>query len=154
VQSFVERPDAVRLRGLLKAGALWNTFVIAGSIRALLALYDRDTLASVTRLRSVLLERKRHTISSSTLAPVYQELPVVDFSRDLLAPQVQHLQVLHAPACGWNDLGTVPRVIEVLRQLPPEARRVEAATSPSATLSLAEQCGRIGRDKLLLAAQP
>jgi hypothetical protein len=40
-------------------------------------------------------------------------------------------------------------VIDVLRHLPPESRHVEAATLPSATLCLAEQCGKIGRDKLL-----
>jgi mannose-1-phosphate guanylyltransferase len=149
VQSFVERPDAVRVRGLLKAGALWNTFIIAGSVHALLALYTRDYLPSVMQLRSAMPDRKRPTIGSSALAPVFQALPTVDFSRDLLAPQVQHLQVLHAPDCGWNDLGTVPRVIDVLRHLPPESRHVEAATLPSATLCLAEQCGKIGRDKLL-----
>lgn len=149
VQSFVERPDAVRVRGLMKARALWNMFVLAGSVEALLVLFDQCHPASVARLRSALPDRKRYATGSAALAAVYQELPFVDFSRDILAPQVQRLQVLHAPACGWNDLGSVPRVIEVLRHLPPDGRRLGTSAAPAAALSLADQLGRLGRDKLL-----
>jgi mannose-1-phosphate guanylyltransferase len=148
VQRFVERPDAVRVRGLLKAGALWNSFIIAGSVAALLALYDRQHQDSVKRLRAVLPDRQRHTLCSTALSAVFQELPSVDFSRDLLAPQVQRLQVVHAPAFGWNDLGTVPRVIDLLHQLPPESRRPDTPNLPHATLSLAEQYAKLGRDQL------
>ena len=51
VVSFVEKPEADRAARLRKPGALWNMFVIAGSVRALLELYDSEHGASVDIMR-------------------------------------------------------------------------------------------------------
>jgi mannose-1-phosphate guanylyltransferase len=147
VLTFVERPDAVRVRGLIKAGALWNMFIIAGSVRALLDLYDHSHGSSVALLRSVVGGRRLRGIDSASLADIYQQLPSVDLSRDILEPQAEKLQVLGVPPCGWNDLGTTKRVVETLLQVPPELERFEGAPLPSAALSLADQYGRLNRDK-------
>ncbi len=145
VLSFVEKPDAVRIRGLIKAGALWNMFVIAGSVRALLDLYDASQGMSVALMRSLIGGRKFRAVDGAALAAVYERLPSVDFSRDLLAPQAAKLRVLGVPPCGWNDLGTPKRVVDTLREVPAEYERFEGAPLPSAALSLADQYGRMNR---------
>jgi mannose-1-phosphate guanylyltransferase len=147
VLSFVEKPDSARIGELLKAGALWNMFIIAGSVQALLALYERSHRSSVALMRAALGGKKMRGSDALSLAEVYQQLPRVDFSRDLLEPQATRLQVLGVPSCGWNDLGTPKRVIETLRTLLAEPKRVDAPPLSSAILSLADQCGRLAREK-------
>jgi mannose-1-phosphate guanylyltransferase len=146
VGSFVEKPDFARARSLLKAGALWNMFIIAGSVRALLALYDRTHAASVTLLRSAIGPKTPHAVDHDLLAAIYRRLPSLDFSRDVLEPQAAALQVLGMPACGWNDLHTPKRVADTLLQVPDELRRIDTLLLPSAALSLADQYGRLSRD--------
>src|SRR5450631_898234 len=143
VLSFVEKPDSVRVGELLKAGALWNMFIIAGSVQALLALYERSHQSSVALMRAAIGGGKSRATHAPSLAEVYQQLPTADFSRDLLEPQASRLQGLRVPSCGWNDLGTPKRVIETLRTLPVEPKRVDAPVLSSAILSLADQYGRL-----------
>jgi mannose-1-phosphate guanylyltransferase len=144
VLSFVEKPDAVRARSLIKRGALWNMFVIAGSVRALLDLYDASHGMSVALMRSLIGGRKLGAIDGAALAAVYQQLPSVDFSRDVLAPQAAKLRVLGVPPCGWNDLGTPKRVVETLREeVPAQYELLEGVRWPSAALSLADQYGKM-----------
>jgi mannose-1-phosphate guanylyltransferase len=142
VLSFVEKPDAVQARRLLAAGALWNMFIIAGSAGALLQLYALSHASSVALMRAAI--REMEMSDTAALASTYRELPAVDFSRDLLEPQANRLQVLRAPPCGWTDLGTPKQVIETLTQLQAETSRVPVAP-PCAALSLADQYGRLSR---------
>jgi hypothetical protein len=51
-------------------------------------------------------------------AQLYENLPTVDFSRDILAGEEPHLSVLSVPPCGWSDLGTPKRVAQVLYKVP------------------------------------
>ncbi|HLZ99934.1 MAG TPA: sugar phosphate nucleotidyltransferase [Steroidobacteraceae bacterium] len=146
VRSFVEKPDAARIVELLKAGALWNMFIIAGSVQALLALYDRSYRSSVALMRAAMDGKKSRGSDTPSLDEVYRQLAAADFSRDILEPQAQRLQVLGVPSCGWNDLGTPKRVIETLRTLPAEPRHVDAPPYSSAILSLADQYGRLARE--------
>ena len=145
VVSFVEKPEADRAARLRKLGALWNMFVIAGSVRALLELYDSEHGASVDIIRAAVNGALNHPIDESALAMAYQTLRSVDLSRDVLEPQATKLQVLRVPSCGWNDLSTPKRVIETLLDLPAESRRAEDAPLGYGALSLADQCGRLGR---------
>jgi len=142
----VERPDSSRLAELLKAGALWNMFIIAGCVQALLGLYERSHQSSVALMRAAVGGIKSRGPHAPSLAEVYQRLATVDFSRGLLEPQAPKLQVLCVPSCGWNDLGTPKRVIETLRTLPAESRRVDVPPISTAILSLADQYGRLTRE--------
>jgi mannose-1-phosphate guanylyltransferase len=147
VLSFVEKPDSVRARTLVRAGALWNMFVIAGSVRALLALYEPRHGESVAQMRAAISRKRPPSVDDASLAAAYRQLPRVDFSRDLLEPQSTSLQVLGVPPCGWNNLGTPKRVVETLLQLPAEFARAGVPPAPAAALSLADQYGRLSRDK-------
>jgi mannose-1-phosphate guanylyltransferase len=146
VRSFIEKPDFARARSLLKAGALWNMFIIAGSVRALLALYDRSHATSVALLRTAIGPKPRHAVDPELLSAVYRRLPYLDFSHHVLEPQAAGLQVLGMPPCGWNDLHTPKRVVDTLLQVPDEFRRIDTLLLPSAALCLADQYGRLSRD--------
>jgi mannose-1-phosphate guanylyltransferase len=147
VLRFVEKPDSSQLAELLKAGALWNMFVIAGSVQALLGLFERSHQSSLALMRDAVGGKNSRGPHTSSLAEVYDQLETVDLSRDLLEPQASRLRVLSVPSCGWNDLGTPKRVIETLRTLPAEPRRVDALPLSSAILSLADQYGKLTREK-------
>ncbi|HEY2678594.1 MAG TPA: sugar phosphate nucleotidyltransferase [Steroidobacteraceae bacterium] len=141
VISFVEKPDADRAARLLELGALWNMFIIAGSVGALLELYEAAHGASVDWMREAM--------GQPALTAAYGDLRMVDFSRDLLEPQASKVRVLRVPPCGWNDLGTPKRVIETLHDLPSGSRHVEEAPYASAKLSLADQYERLTRGRSL-----
>jgi len=132
---------------LLKAGALWNMFIIAGSVQALLGLFERSHQSSLALMREALGGRNSRGPHTPSLAAVYDRLETVDFSRDLLEPQAPRLRVLSVPSCGWNDLGTPKRVIETLRTLPAEPKRGDAPPLSIAILSLADQYGRLAREE-------
>jgi hypothetical protein len=50
-------------------------------------------------------------------AAVYARLPIIDFSRDVIAAQPERLSVLEAPAMGWTDLGRADRVLTLRSNL-------------------------------------
>ncbi len=116
VSRFVEKPAARLAAGLLAAGALWNSFIGAGSGQALSALFRASRYVSL-----------HHYLESSVLQPMgdreqlaqFGALPCVDFGRDVLQPASGSLRVLPVPPCGWTDLGTTQRVDRWLRRRVP-----------------------------------
>jgi hypothetical protein len=61
-------------------------------------------------------------------------LPVLDFSRTVVQGAESVLRVSTAPACGWTDLGTPRRVVQILQRLrrDPDARpRADAPPVPA-----------------------
>jgi mannose-1-phosphate guanylyltransferase len=130
VLRFVEKPTPVEAMALLEQGGLWNVFVLAASVRALLRLFAETlpgTLGAMSHLGG-------HAVEN-----MYRNLPTVDFSRDILQGREQCLQVVAVPQCGWTDLGTPPRIASTLQRL--EEVRVGPArrTNPSVHLNLAAQ---------------
>lgn len=116
VERFVEKPGAGRAGALLQQGALWNSFILAGTGRAFLNLYVRRQPALLELLAAV--QRLHPRVRSGALRQVYDELPQTDFSRDIVEGSEEHLRVIEVPPCGWTDLGTPGRVAECLRDGP------------------------------------
>ena len=97
-QSIREKPALPQARALLQSGCLWNTFVTIGSAATFLQLVCSEVpevVLSVTR-----------ALADNDLAPTYARLPIVDFSRDILAHQAKRLLVLRDSGSGWADLGS------------------------------------------------
>lgn len=107
VERFVEKPEPRLARELLAVGALWNTFVCAGSGQALLALYRES---QPRMLRGYLDFLAAHDADVMVGRAQFRALPCVDFSRDVLQSAAHRLRVLTVPPCGWTDLGTPRRV--------------------------------------------
>jgi len=121
VRRFVEKPGIEEARRLRSRGALWNTFLMAGSVAGFLRLYREHQpdlwAACVRHLLAPMHE-------SQNLTPLYNALVSRDFSRDLLQKAQKDLRVVRVPACGWSDLGTRERVIAWReRQDAPTGRR-------------------------------
>jgi mannose-1-phosphate guanylyltransferase len=117
VLRFVERPTIEKAGILLREGALWNTFILAGALRALLNLFEGHWLSTVAAMRQALELAQNGCIGPAALEFLYANLDSLDFSRDVLERHEQLLQVLRVPSCGWTDLGTPQRVEETIRSL-------------------------------------
>jgi hypothetical protein len=61
----------------------------------------------------------RHA-EGAELDELYQSLPDIDFSRDILEGNEAKLRVLTVPRCGWSDLGTLDRIALMVRHFEEE----------------------------------
>lgn len=138
VARFIEKPGYSVAREIIDAGGLWNTFIMAAAARTLLDLYLPRYAPLVMEMQVSLA--KGRTAGSPTgswpaLLSLYDRLPELDFSRDLLEGRAADLCVLRVPPCGWSDLGTPRRVGEIVKLLAAD----EAATRAAGHLNLAAQ---------------
>jgi len=139
VSRFVEKPAAAEARVLIQQGALWNAFIIAADAAALMRLFERRCPDIVAELRRLIQLTPLQDCRSGALAELYDELPDLDFSRDILQGQEQYLRVLAVPECGWSDLGTPDRVAAALRSLEDRTPAVAAIAKSRAAVNLAAQ---------------
>jgi len=108
VLAFEEKPDHLRARRLMAAGALWNGMLIAARTSALARLYRRR-LPELLRAGEA-LACPPGAGEGRGAATVFQTIPARDLSRDLLTPAVRRLRLVRVPPCGWTDLGTPARL--------------------------------------------
>jgi mannose-1-phosphate guanylyltransferase len=109
VNRFWEKPALPVACELLRRGCLWNTFVTVGRATTFLELLCAEVpevVLSVTR-----------ALSGGDVERTYEELPAVDFSRDILAHHVERLLLLRDSRSGWADLGSPSRVFEILANI-------------------------------------
>ncbi len=142
VARFVEKPSLIVANELIQAGGLWNAFIIVSTGAALLDLFCNRFPEIVGVLSAAIRSDKNKNSACTGVDEIYGSLPVVDFSRDILAEQLATLRVLPVPACGWSDLGTPERVAGALRR----ASRLETPADVQegfAYLSLAHQYERL-----------
>jgi mannose-1-phosphate guanylyltransferase len=137
VARFIEKPGYSVVREIMEAGGLCNTFIMVASARALLELYMPRYAPLVMEMQVSLA--KGRTAGSPTgswpaLLSLYDRLPELDFSRDLLEGRAADLCVQRVPPCGWSDLGTPRRVGEIVKLLTDEG-----AASRAGHLNLAAQ---------------
>jgi mannose-1-phosphate guanylyltransferase len=130
VLRFAEKPTPQTAREMIREGALWNTFILAGTVRALSNLFEGRFAGTITEMRRALDLARSVRVGPVALDLLYAELESHDFSRDVLEGHEQMLQVLRVPSCGWTDLGTPKRVEETVRGL--TRVRSPVATLPSA----------------------
>ncbi|MHB1872908.1 MAG: sugar phosphate nucleotidyltransferase [Steroidobacteraceae bacterium] len=140
VARFVEKPNLAETRELIRAGALWNAFIVVSSGVALLERFQARIGPIVSALQ-VALDCERDYPGCRALAAMYEALPSVDFSRDIVAGQEDAFRVLSVPKCGWSDLGTPKRVEQALRTGPRSGPSLRARGG--AFLSLAAQHHRL-----------
>jgi mannose-1-phosphate guanylyltransferase len=148
VARFVEKPDAACAAEIVAAGGLWNSFIIAASAHSLIDLF-LPRYASLVMEMQVILSRGFAADSSTAAWPaivdMYERLPHLDFSRDLLEGREERLRMVHVPACGWSDLGTPRRVGETLRRLRAGEHRRHNQSSRPPYIDLAAQHAQMER---------
>lgn len=112
VRRFEEKPRYEDARRLLASGGLWNSFVLIGTVETLIHLFANSLPDLYDSFED--LERSLGTsLEARTAAKTYHDIPSVDFSHSVLAPNPDSLSVLSMEDCGWTDMGTVPRVLEM-----------------------------------------
>jgi mannose-1-phosphate guanylyltransferase len=115
VVRFVEKPAPDVARDLFAKGtSLWNTSVVVARVEELLV---RFAIAQPD-LVDAFLEKWSSLGSPSeamALENLYQELPIVDFSRDVLQSRPAVLSVLSVHGVDWEDLGHPRGIIEARR---------------------------------------
>ena len=135
ISEFVEKPSAERAQQLIASGALWSAFIIAARCSTLLELYARCCPHIVRAMHRALHDE---TEPAARVAALYEALPTLDFSRDVLAlGDPRQFRVLPVGACGWSDLGTPERVGQTLSRLSRSHARCHSAAGTEAPANLA-----------------
>jgi mannose-1-phosphate guanylyltransferase len=142
---FIEKPPPHLASEIIGQGGLWNTFIMIASGQGLLDLFEQRYPKVVKELRSIVALLAWDLDVGAALSDLYEALPLIDFSRDVLEAFSSALGVVRVPACGWSDLGTPKRVAETLRRLGPHQLRSPQLSSASEPLNLAVQHAHLER---------
>jgi mannose-1-phosphate guanylyltransferase len=112
VRTFVDKPSRAEAERLIGRGALLNAFIMVARCDTLLGMYAQalpEVLQAMQRALDCRNDRRKE------LAELYQRLPVLEFSRQVLeAVDKQALRVIPVPECGWINLNTPHRLAEAL----------------------------------------
>jgi mannose-1-phosphate guanylyltransferase len=140
---FVEKPDLSAATEIISMGGLWNSFIIAASAQSLIELF-LPRYAPIVMEMQVILRRALAADSVTAgwpgIVDMYERLPWLDFSRDVLEGREAQLCVVRVPPCGWSDLGTPRRVGQTLLRLQPHWEEDEL---PAPYINLAAQHARL-----------
>jgi len=133
--AFIERPQEPEALKLINRGALWNTFIIAASLETLLSAYEPRFEPQLESMRRI-LEAEKLNGDRGLLNAEYLKWPSLDFSREILEQNIDAVQVLRLPVCGWTELGTVSKIQKAL------SHRGSAPSAGCLFLDLAERRSR------------
>ncbi len=129
ITGFKEKPSPEHAQELMGLGALWNLFILVGSVSGLLGLFAEDHSNVVARMREAV--RQHAAGRRDALDVFYESIELIDFSADILEVQANRLQVIRVPHCGWTDLGTPERVEATIRSMMAQgAGRRQARVTP------------------------
>jgi mannose-1-phosphate guanylyltransferase len=106
VRQFWEKPTLAIAQDLLRRGCLWNTFVTIGRVSTFIDVLCQAAPNVMLTLSAGILE---NDLDSS-----YRLIPSIDFSRDVLASQPEHLVVIRDSTSEWTDPGNPNRVFDTL----------------------------------------
>jgi mannose-1-phosphate guanylyltransferase len=115
ITGFKEKPNAGHARELIARGALWNLFIVVGSVSSLLELFAEKHADAVRGMREAL--KQRAAGQRDAVDKLYERSEPIDFSGDILEVQAGRLHVVRVPHCGWTDLGTPQRVEATIRSM-------------------------------------
>jgi mannose-1-phosphate guanylyltransferase len=117
VEGFVEKPSPSVSRDLFTSGALWNSFILAGRLRAFWTLAERflerwmSTLSAFVDFTATPRER-------FLLERLYEKIPACDFSRSVLERcSPEDLAVAPLRNTYWSDWGSSERIFQTLELL-------------------------------------
>ena len=116
VSRFIQKPNLALERTLIDHGALWSTSIFAVSGRALLKSFEWNHQEIVEVMRGAVQSDRRAAANGIVTLRVFEDLPALDFSRDIIEGQAANLQVVSMLPCGWSDLGAHRRLIETLHR--------------------------------------
>jgi mannose-1-phosphate guanylyltransferase len=115
VLRFVEKPTVATAALLIERGGLVNTFILVARCSVLLELFARMQPDVLRAMRAAV---KTNGSRQDALGGLYEHLPNLDFSRQVLEQMpASALRVEAVPECGWSDLGTPERIGRAITML-------------------------------------
>lgn len=143
IDSFLEQPGHLEVLNAMAKGALWNTSIIIAKVETLWKLGWEYLPVIMERF-----ERLGGTIGSShegqVLRQLYQKMPTLDFSQDLLQRIPERMGMIEVEEVLWSDWERPERILDtlnVLRKEPrfsPEMATAIRSSSSSSSLSAME----------------
>ncbi len=116
VKTFLEKPDRFTAVEALSGGALWNTMVMAGKVDLLWRL-GWERFPEVMARFEHLAEAIGTSREGSTLEAIYHDMPLRNFSSDLLQRVPERVGVVKLEDVIWSDWGHPARIAETLTQI-------------------------------------
>ena len=113
IRRFWEKPSAERARLCLRAGCLWNTFMLVGKVASFLQA-GREAVPEVDERLGRACVFLGTEDEGWALHQAYALMPRANFSHAILEPCPPFLAVAAMPRVLWSDLGTPRRVFEIL----------------------------------------
>ena len=138
VDSFLEKPTPLQALQTMSNGGLWNTFVMVTKVETLWKLGWQYLPVLMERFKR-LGETIGTVHESQTLHQLYQHMPCMNFSSDLLQKVSERLGVIELEEVLWSDWGKPERIMETLEALgkkPAFPSELLTITNPSLTSSL------------------
>jgi mannose-1-phosphate guanylyltransferase len=116
MRGFHEKPTPTVTRALWEKGARRNSFVLVATASALLNLI-LETVPELYFAFHSIYPTLGTTFEEKTVEALYRDLPVLDFSRHVLAASRKNVAVLPVDGIEWSDLGEPRRVMAVRKDL-------------------------------------
>lgn len=129
VAGFREKPDAREAQHLLQTGGLWNTMVIAVRWSTLWQLGWRCFPTMMAHFE----EFRPHIGTDDEMRArdtLYDALPSVNFSTNLLQQALDSLVVMELRGVLWSDWGSERRIVETLQRIGKSPLFMPAAMNP------------------------
>jgi mannose-1-phosphate guanylyltransferase len=116
VRKFWEKPSLSLATSLMERGCLWNSFVMVGSVEALLKL-TRAAMPELHAEFAAATPAFETANEHKALAEVYSHIEDSNFSHQVLAARPEDLMVMRVGDVGWSDLGEPNRVLSTLARI-------------------------------------
>jgi len=116
VDGFWEKPNRLTAEMLFSKHCLWNSFVMVGSVSALLAQFQKimpDVFDQLSNTVMLYNSAERESI----LNEIYDSLPSVNFSKAILENCTDQLCVMEVSDIYWSDWGSETRILKDVQKL-------------------------------------
>ncbi|MGB7203388.1 MAG: sugar phosphate nucleotidyltransferase [Pyrinomonadaceae bacterium] len=116
VARFWEKPTAGVAKRLMKAGCLWNSFVMVGRVETFLKMF-RQHLPEMYRMFAAASRLFGTNQEFAVIRSIYSWLEDTNFSSEVLEKSADKLMVMRVGEVGWCDWGEPERVVGTLNNL-------------------------------------
>lgn len=116
VAKFWEKPTSGVAKKLMKAGCLWNSFVMVGRVETFLKMF-RQHLPQMYRMFAAASKLMDTDQEAAVIRSIYSWLDEVNFSSEVLERSADKLMVMRVGEVGWCDWGEPERVVGTLNNL-------------------------------------
>jgi mannose-1-phosphate guanylyltransferase len=116
VRTFLEKPSSEDARAAREDGALWNTMIMAAKVETFWRLGWRYLPDLMFRF-DCYVEAIGTPAEDEALASIYSDMPIRNFSSDLLQRARTEVATIELEGVLWSDWGRAERIAETLARL-------------------------------------